>query len=258
MASPPRVVTISACRRPAGWPAARVVADQQVGEDRGQLPEHVEQQQVVGDDQAEHRPGEGDEHGGEPAQPGVVGAEVAGAVDQHQRADAADQQHHQPGQGGDPQRDVEAGAGRSTGTSRRPRRRRGPPGCGPAPSRTRRPARGRAGSRRADPTSGPAAARAGPPPGAGSAVRARALQVEVAPHPGRGTLRPRPIRRHIAPTTGDFPQNRPLDRRSGPACGGEESAERAVGGGRGPGCGRGARGGSPPAGRGGRAGARPC
>ena len=74
IASPPSVVTSSA------WVAAsrlarlgRVVPDQQVGEDGGQLPEHVQQQQVVGDDQAEHGAGEGDEDAGEPARPGWSG-----------------------------------------------------------------------------------------------------------------------------------------------------------------------------------------
>ena len=62
IARPPSVVTISACSAggTVGAPG-RVVADQQVGEDRGQLPEHVEQQQVVGQDQTEHRAGERDE-----------------------------------------------------------------------------------------------------------------------------------------------------------------------------------------------------
>ncbi len=77
IARPPNVVTSSACSagRPAGA-VGRVVADQQVGEDRGQLPEDVEQQQVVGDDQAEHRAGERDEVARERGQARLVVGEV--------------------------------------------------------------------------------------------------------------------------------------------------------------------------------------
>ena len=61
-------------RGPAAGPALGDVADQQVGTDRGQLPEHVQQQQVVGDHQPEHRPGERHQHPAEPAEPSSPGA----------------------------------------------------------------------------------------------------------------------------------------------------------------------------------------
>ena len=94
-------------RRPPAGAALGAVPDEQVGEDCGEFPEDVEQQQVVGEDQAEHRAGEGDQHGDEPGQAHRVGREVPAAVDQHQRADPADQQGHQPGQRRHPQRHVE-------------------------------------------------------------------------------------------------------------------------------------------------------
>jgi hypothetical protein len=77
-------------------PLGRVDADQQVGEDRGQLPEHVQEQEVVGEDQAEHRAGEGDEVAREGGEAGVVPGEVPGAEDEDERADTRDDQHHHP------------------------------------------------------------------------------------------------------------------------------------------------------------------
>jgi hypothetical protein len=61
------------------------VPDQQVREDRGQLPEHIQQEQVVADDQAEHRSGEADEDTGELAEARLAHVEVPRAVHQHQR-----------------------------------------------------------------------------------------------------------------------------------------------------------------------------
>ena len=72
-------------QRLAGRPPRRqpgaAAADEQEREDGGELPEDVEQEQVVGEDQAEHRAGEGDQVAGEAADAVVVGLEVAGAVD---------------------------------------------------------------------------------------------------------------------------------------------------------------------------------
>src|SRR5699024_3878970 len=61
-----------------------VVADQQEGQDRGDLPEHVHQEDVVGDDQAVHGHGETDELTTEGAQAARVGVEIPPAVEQNQ------------------------------------------------------------------------------------------------------------------------------------------------------------------------------
>ena len=145
MASPPKVVTISAC-----IPAARlaplrgVVADQQVGEDRGQLPEHVEHEQVVGEDQTQHRAGEGDEVARERGEAGLVVGEVPGAVEQHQRADPGDDQHHHPLQRSHRERQVEPQRRHPADHLGRAPRRRRPDRSRPAPTRTppREPAPG--------------------------------------------------------------------------------------------------------------------
>ncbi|UMG92764.1 hypothetical protein [Nocardioides sp. TF02-7] len=84
-----------------------VLTDEEVGEDRRQLPEHVEQEQVVGEDQAEHRPGEADEDAGEQPEPRAVVGEVPGAVDQDEGADAGDDEHHHPLQRPHREREVE-------------------------------------------------------------------------------------------------------------------------------------------------------
>src|SRR5699024_2768584 len=88
--------------------AVVVVPDEQVGDDRGQLPEHVQHQGVVGAHQPEHGAGEGHEHPGEPAQALCPGGEVPGAVDQHQGAHSAHDEHHEPGQGVQPEGQVHA------------------------------------------------------------------------------------------------------------------------------------------------------
>jgi hypothetical protein len=90
-------------RRPAARALDRVVADQKVGEDGGELPEDVEQEQVVGDDEAEHGAGEADEDRGEPPGRPVVLGEVVGAVGEHEGADAADEEDHDPWEGGHPE-----------------------------------------------------------------------------------------------------------------------------------------------------------
>ena len=108
IASPPKVVTISACMPPRGRRAVRrVVADQQVGEDRGQLPEDVEHQEVVGEDQAEHRAGEGEKLPANGAKAGSSSVKYQRAVDQHERADTGDHQHQHPLQGPHRERQLE-------------------------------------------------------------------------------------------------------------------------------------------------------
>lgn len=80
-------------------PLLAVESDQQVGEDRGQLPEDVERDQVVAEDEGEHGPGEGEQVPGESGQLRGVVAEVRGAVEQDECADARREQHHEFGEG---------------------------------------------------------------------------------------------------------------------------------------------------------------
>ncbi len=94
-------------RRPPVGPALRVVPDQHEGEDRGEFPEHVDQQQVPGQHQAEHGTGERGERPGEPPERRVTVLEVPPAVGQHQGTDAGDQHGQRPAQGVQPQRDVQ-------------------------------------------------------------------------------------------------------------------------------------------------------
>ena len=94
---------------PAGPPLG-VVPDQEEGEDGRELPEHVEQQQVVGQHQAEHRGHEGDEHAGEARDARLVVVEVPRAVGQHERADAEHDQRHHPLEGAHRERQVQADA----------------------------------------------------------------------------------------------------------------------------------------------------
>ena len=97
--------------------ALGVVPDEQERQHRRQLPERVEQQHVVADHQAEHRPGERDEFRGEAGQPvlgvAVAVVEVLGAVEQHQRADAQHQHAHD-------RRAACRSAGRCSSTARAP------------------------------------------------------------------------------------------------------------------------------------------
>ena len=85
----------------------RVVPDQQVGEDGGELPVDVERDQVVGGDQAEHGAGERGQHAGRSGRR-VRAGEVPAAVDQDQRPDAADDQRQHPLQHPDPDGQVDA------------------------------------------------------------------------------------------------------------------------------------------------------
>ena len=94
-------------RRAAGGQAGAAVADEQEGEDGGDLPEDEQQQQVVGGHQAEHGAREGEQLGAEAADPAGVRLEVAGAVEQHQRAHSEHEQGHRPRQGVHPQDEVQ-------------------------------------------------------------------------------------------------------------------------------------------------------
>ena len=78
--------------------AAPVVADEQVGQDAGDFPEHHEHDDVVGEHQTVHRAGETEQNAGELAEFGGVVEEVPAAVQQHQRADAGDDEGEHPAQ----------------------------------------------------------------------------------------------------------------------------------------------------------------
>ncbi|EZP29087.1 hypothetical protein BW35_02145 [Micrococcus luteus] len=82
----------------AGEDAVARVADQQEGQDRGDLPEGVEHHEVVRGHQAEHRAGEGQQLAAEHRVARLVLPEVAGAVGQDQRADSQHDQGHERGQ----------------------------------------------------------------------------------------------------------------------------------------------------------------
>ena len=80
----------------AARPPTRVVADEQVREDARGLPEDEQQVDVVGGDEAVHRSREGEQHGGEAPEARLVVGEVPGAVDEHEAADARDDEREHP------------------------------------------------------------------------------------------------------------------------------------------------------------------
>ena len=96
-------------RAPAGRPFG-IVAHQQERQHRRELPEQVEHQHVVTDDQPEHGARECDEFGREAGQPflgvPVAVVEVLGAVEQHQCTYREHQHAHDRGQRVEPQVDV--------------------------------------------------------------------------------------------------------------------------------------------------------
>ena len=93
-------------RGPGVWIGV-VVADQEIRRDRGELPEDEQDDELVGQDDAEHRSGEQDEHAGESGQAWLVVAEVAHRVDADQQADAGDDRDHQQGERIETQVDVD-------------------------------------------------------------------------------------------------------------------------------------------------------
>ena len=78
-------------------------SDQQVRQDGGEFPEDEHQQEVVGNHQAEHGPGEGQELGAEAAKVLVLFLEVPCTVDQHQGTHPQHQERHHPGKGIQPE-----------------------------------------------------------------------------------------------------------------------------------------------------------
>ena len=80
----------------AGIAAVRPIANQQEGTEAGQLPEDNQQQQIIGQDDAEHRHHKQLQERIKAAE-GILLGEVIAGVDNHQQADPEDQQHeHQP------------------------------------------------------------------------------------------------------------------------------------------------------------------
>ena len=94
-------------RGAAGGRALGVVADEQERQDRGQFPEDVHDQHVVGHDEAEHDERECRELAGEQVQARFVVGKIEGAVEQHERADAERDERHEHRQGIHAQRERE-------------------------------------------------------------------------------------------------------------------------------------------------------
>ncbi len=90
----------------AGIGAVVPVADQQEGEEAGELPEEHDLDQVAGNHQAEHGPHEGQEEG-EETRHRILRRHVITRVERHQAADAQHQQREQPGEAVQAQHEVQ-------------------------------------------------------------------------------------------------------------------------------------------------------
>ena len=86
------------------------VADQQEGDDARQLPEDRQQDQVSGENDAEHRPHEGEEQRKE-AGDRIFGCHVIAGVEHDEHADRSHQNGEQPGKAVHSQGEVEAELG---------------------------------------------------------------------------------------------------------------------------------------------------
>ena len=95
----------------AGGQPGPGIADEQVGQHRGQFPEDEHQEQIVRGHESEHRPGEGEQLRAEAAQVVIACLEIARAVHQDQRPHAQDEQRHDPGQRIHPERQFEVKSG---------------------------------------------------------------------------------------------------------------------------------------------------
>ncbi len=84
--------------------------DEHEGADGGELPEHVQREQVVRDDQPEHRSTERDQQRGGANGLGP-GREVGAGVDADQHADAGDEAEHQQREAREAERQLEAERG---------------------------------------------------------------------------------------------------------------------------------------------------
>ncbi len=94
MAVSPMRVTTNALRAASPLAGSVPEADQQVAAEADALPAEVEEQQVVGQHQHQHR-GDEEVHVGEEAAVAVVVAHVLGRVEVDEKADEGDDQHHQ-------------------------------------------------------------------------------------------------------------------------------------------------------------------
>ena len=88
-----------------------VVADEEVRRDRRELPERVEEEEVVGDDQADHGAGEQRQQTDQAPHAGPLPGQVPGGVGEHEDADARHDEHHQGREAVDPDVEVEAELG---------------------------------------------------------------------------------------------------------------------------------------------------
>lgn len=96
-------VTVSAMRAPSRAPAVLVpVADQQEREDAGHFPEDRQQNDVAGQHYAEHRAHEGEQKGEKPWNR-VLGRHVISGVENHEQADAGNEDRENPGEAIQPQ-----------------------------------------------------------------------------------------------------------------------------------------------------------
>ena len=77
-------------RGAAGRGTLCVVADQEVGQHGGNLPEHVHQQEIIRGHQAKHGGGKAHHLRGEHGQAAARAVKIAPAIHQHQRAHAQD------------------------------------------------------------------------------------------------------------------------------------------------------------------------
>ena len=73
-------------------------ADEEERRDRRQLPEGIEDEEVVGLDEADHGAAEEHQHARQPSDVRRVGSEVARRVEEDEDADAADDQGHRRGE----------------------------------------------------------------------------------------------------------------------------------------------------------------
>jgi hypothetical protein len=70
------------------------IADEQERRDRGELPEPVQHEEVVGEDEAHHGSAEQREEAEEAPDPWVSGVEVGGGVDEDGQSDPRSEQDH--------------------------------------------------------------------------------------------------------------------------------------------------------------------
>ena len=86
------------------------VTDQEVRQDARDLPEHHEHDDVVGEHEAVHRPGECHQNTGEATDAFFRSAEVVPAIDHHEGTDARNDQRHHPSERVHAHRDIDAEA----------------------------------------------------------------------------------------------------------------------------------------------------